>query len=93
MAENLTALYLRLSRDDGNVTDSESIVNQKAFLLQYARENSLNVVEIFSDDGYSGLSFDRPEFNRMIKMIEEKKNKHSSYKRSVPTGTRLYRGG
>ena len=73
MAENLTALYLRLSRDDGTVTDSESIINQKAFLLEYARENSLNVVEIFSDDGYSGLSFDRPDFNRMINMIEEKK--------------------
>ena len=73
IAKNLTALYLRLSRDDGTVTDSESIVNQKAFLLEYARENSLNVVEIFSDDGYSGLSFDRPDFNRMIEMIEEKK--------------------
>ena len=73
MAKNLTALYLRLSRDDGTVTDSESIINQKAFLLEYARENSLNVVEIFSDDGYSGLSFDRPDFNRMINMIEEKK--------------------
>lgn len=73
VAENLTALYLRLSRDDGNVTDSESIVNQKAFLLDYAQAKSLNVVEIFSDDGFSGLSFDRPGFNRMIKMIEDKK--------------------
>ena len=73
MSNNLTALYLRLSRDDGTVTDSESIVNQKALLLEYAKANSLNVVEIFSDDGFSGLSFDRPDFNRMIKMIEEKK--------------------
>ncbi len=73
MTENLTALYLRLSRDDGTLTDSESILNQKSFLLEYAKANSLNVVEIFSDDGYSGLSFDRPEFNRMIKLIEEKK--------------------
>lgn len=73
MAENLTALYLRLSRDDGTVSDSESIVNQKLFLLEYAKTHSLNVVEIFSDDGYSGLSFDRPEFKHMIKMIEEKK--------------------
>ena len=70
VAENLTALYLRLSRDDGTITDSESIVNQKLFLLEYAKANSLNVVEIFSDDGFSGLSFDRPDFNRMIKMIE-----------------------
>ena len=75
MSKNLTALYLRLSRDDGTLTDSESIVNQKSFLLEYAKANSFNVVEIFSDDGYSGLSFDRPEFNRMIKLIEEKKIK------------------
>lgn len=73
MAGNLTALYLRLSRDDGTVTDSESILNQKAFLLDYAKANSLNVVEIFSDDGFSGLNFDRPEFNRMIEMIESGK--------------------
>lgn len=73
MTENLTALYLRLSRDDGTLTDSESIVNQKSFLLEYAKANSLNVVEIFSDDGYSGLNFDRPDFKRMIKFIEEKK--------------------
>lgn len=73
MTENLTALYVRLSRDDGTVNDSESIINQKTFLLDYAKTNSLNVVEIFSDDGFSGLTFDRPDFNRMIKMIEDKK--------------------
>ena len=73
LAGNRTALYLRLSRDDGTVTASESVMNQRAFLLKYAKENDLNVVEIFSDDGYSGLSFDRPDFNRMVKMIEEKR--------------------
>lgn len=69
----MTALYLRLSRDDGTVTESESIANQKAFLTDYAEKNGLNVVGVFSDDGYSGLSFDRPEFKRMIKMIEDRK--------------------
>ncbi len=69
----MTALYLRLSRDDGTVTESESIVNQKAFLTEYAEKNGLNVVGVFSDDGYSGLSFDRPDFKRMIKMIEDKR--------------------
>ena len=53
----MTALYLRLSRDDGTVTESESIANQKAFLTDYAEKNGLNVVGVFSDDGYSGLSF------------------------------------
>ena len=69
----MTALYLRLSRDDGTVTESESIANQKAFLTDYAEKNGLNVAHVFSDDGYSGLSFDRPDFKRMIKMIEDKR--------------------
>ena len=68
--ENMTALYLRLSRDDGTEKDSESILNQKEFLLDYAKKHGLNVVGIFADDGWSGLSFDRPDFKRMLTMIE-----------------------
>ncbi len=73
MTDNLTALYLRLSRDDGTVTESESIANQRLFLTEYAAANGLNVVRVFSDDGCSGLSFDRPDFKRMIQMIDDKK--------------------
>lgn len=68
--ENKTALYLRLSRDDGTEKESESIQNQKNFLSDYAEKNNLNVVGIFADDGWSGLSFDRPDFKRMLNMIE-----------------------
>jgi len=71
--KNMTALYLRLSRDDEKESESESIANQREFLLDYAKNNELNVVEIFIDDGYSGTSFDRPDFNRMIEMVEKKK--------------------
>ncbi len=71
--QNLTALYLRLSRDDEKETESESISNQRAFLTDYAGRNGFNIVEIFTDDGYSGTSFDRPAFIQMIKMVEEKK--------------------
>lgn len=71
--ENLTALYLRLSRDDEKTSESESISNQRAFLTDYANHNGFDIVEIFSDDGYSGTSFDRPAFIQMIKMVEEKK--------------------
>lgn len=67
---NLTALYLRLSRDDGKALDSESITNQREFLLDYAKKNSLNVVKIFSDDGYTGTNFDRPAFSEMLSLIE-----------------------
>ena len=69
---NNTVLYLRLSRDDGNSAESESISNQRDFLIDYAEKNNLNVVEILTDDGYSGTNFDRPGFKRLIKLIEDK---------------------
>lgn len=66
-----TALYCRLSKDDDMVQgDSESIKTQKAMLTQYAKEHGFMVVEIYVDDGWSGLNFDRPDFNRMLDDIE-----------------------
>ncbi len=67
------ALYVRLSRDDENPGESTSIHNQKKLLLNYARENNIEVYDIYTDDGYSGTSFQRPAFQRMIEDIEEKK--------------------
>ena len=67
-------LYIRLSREDDNKNiESESITNQKSLLMQYVNENNLKVYDIYIDDGYSGTSFDRPSFNRLIKDIENKK--------------------
>lgn len=63
-------LYLRLSRDDGNVGESESIQNQKTFLMKFAVDNGFNLVDIYIDDGWSGLNYERPEFKRMIADIE-----------------------
>ncbi len=64
-------LYIRLSReDDDKVLMSESIINQKSLLLQYVKENHLEVYDIYIDDGYSGTNFDRPGFNRLLKDIE-----------------------
>ena len=65
-----TALYCRLSKDDMAQGDSESIKTQKAMLTQYAREHGFLVVETYVDDGWSGLNFDRPDFNRMLDDIE-----------------------
>ena len=65
-----TALYCRLSKDDMVQGDSESIKTQKAMLTQYAKEHGFLVVEIYVDDGFSGLNFDRPSFNRMLDDIE-----------------------
>ena len=65
-----TALYCRLSKDDMVQGDSESIKTQKAMLTQYAKEHSFLVAEVYVDDGFSGLNFDRPSFNRMLDDIE-----------------------
>lgn len=61
-----TALYCRLSKDDEREGESLSIETQKAMLMQYAKEHDLYPVEVYADDGYSGLNFERPEFQRMI---------------------------
>ena len=65
-----TALYCRLSKDDMAQGDSESIKTQRALLTQYAKEHGFWVVEVYVDDGWSGLNFDRPDFNRMLDDIE-----------------------
>lgn len=70
MAILRTALYCRLSKDDMMQGDSESIKTQKAMLTQYAREKGFLVVEIYVDDGWSGLNFERPDFMRMLDDIE-----------------------
>ena len=66
----ITVLYCRLSRDDGGDGDSNSIVNQKMILLQYAKEHRFPNPTFFVDDGYSGTNFDRPGFQAMLAEIE-----------------------
>ena len=69
----ITALYCRLSQDDGNVGDSMSIQSQKAILEKYAREIGKIAYSFYVDDGYSGTNFQRPSFQRMIADIEDGK--------------------
>lgn len=66
----ITALYARLSQEDALDGDSNSIVNQKAVLSKYAVDNGFSNPTFFIDDGVSGVTFDRPNFNRMIAEIE-----------------------
>ena len=65
-------LYIRLSRDDGNV-ESDSIVSQRSLLRRYVKENNYIVVDEYVDDGFTGTNFERPSFKRMIKDIESGK--------------------
>lgn len=68
------AIYLRLSRDDENVGDSESIINQREFLTKYVeKQNNWILVDIYVDDGYTGTNFNRPDFIRLKKDIENGK--------------------
>src|SRR5690625_114371 len=73
----ITALYCRLSRDDELSGDSNSIKNQKAILQKYADDNGLKNTVFYIDDGFSGTTFDRPDFNRMINDIE-RSEEHTS---------------
>lgn len=68
--DKITALYERLSRDDELQGDSNSIINQKKILEDYARKNGfLNIVH-FTDDGFSGGNFDRPGWKKLVAEIE-----------------------
>ena len=66
----MTALYCRLSRDDGMDGESNSIANQKKLLSKYAKENGFQNTKIYVDDGYSGTNFTRPGFEHMLEDIE-----------------------
>ena len=65
-------IYLRLSRDDGDNVESNSIINQRSLLRDYAGKNNITIIEEFVDDGISGLTFNRPDFNRMMAMVNDK---------------------
>ncbi len=69
--EKITALYCRLSRDDELQGDSNSIMNQKAILQKYADDNGFRNTSIFADDGYSGTNFERPDWKRLMGLVNE----------------------
>lgn len=71
MKENLiTALYERLSRDDDLDGESNSIVNQKLYLQNYADEHGFANCKHYTDDGWSGGNFDRPGWKSLIADVE-----------------------
>ena len=66
----ITALYERLSRDDEQVGESNSITNQKAYLENYAQQHGFSNCRHYTDDGYSGGNFERPGWKQLIADIE-----------------------
>ena len=67
------AIYIRLSRDDGDKQESESIGNQRDIIMRYIKENHLQFIDEYVDDGISGTTFERPGFQRMISDIEQQR--------------------
>ena len=67
-----TCIYLLLSRDDGENVESNSIINQCSLLRDYARNHDFIILEEFVDDGISDLTFNRPDFNRMMTIVNDK---------------------
>lgn len=67
------ALYCRLSLDDGSIGESGSIQTQKIILEEYAKMHGFKIYDVYVDDGYSGLNFNRPGFGRMIQDIQSGK--------------------
>lgn len=68
--EKITALYERLSRDDEQIGDSNSIVNQKAMLESYAAQRGFTNISHYTDDGWSGANFERPSWKQLVADIE-----------------------
>lgn len=66
-------IYLRLSKEDEYSKQSESITNQRDFVTSYVLEQGWNIYDVYIDDGFSGLNFDRPNFKRMIGTLRTKK--------------------
>ncbi len=71
--QHKVAIYCRLSKDDDKSGESTSITNQKNILKNYVKEKNWLLVDIYIDDGYSGTNFNRPDFQRMLQDIEDKK--------------------
>lgn len=69
-----TAIYIRLSREDGDKDESDSVSNQKKLLMTFVQSHEeLLLYNIYTDDGYSGTTFRRPAFRQMLSDIEERK--------------------
>jgi DNA invertase Pin-like site-specific DNA recombinase len=66
----IAALYLRLSRDEAARQESYSVVNQRRILTEYCEEHGFDIYDEYIDDGYTGVTYNRPGFKRMMVDIE-----------------------
>jgi len=88
---NRVAMYIRLSREDGDDRESESIANQRTIINDYIEKNGFILIDEYVDDGYTGTNFNRPGFQKMIADIQNKKIDIVITKDLSRLRTRLYR--
>lgn len=69
----LACMYLRLSKEDGDTNESNSISSQRQIIESFAKNNEISIVAEYVDDGYTGSNFNRPDFIRMIEDLNKKK--------------------
>ena len=70
----LAADYLRLSREDGDKLESDSIRNQRSLINDFVKQHpDITLVDEYIDDGYSGTNFERPAFKRLLEDVKKKK--------------------
>ena len=74
MSKWKAAVYLRLSSDDGDKAESNSITNQKKLIKMFiSKEKNIEIYDYYIDDGYSGTDFNRPDFGRLLKDMKNEK--------------------
>ena len=66
-------MYLRISLEDGDKLESNSIDNQRKIIYEYLKKNNFNVIKEFIDDGATGTNFERKGFKELLQSIETKK--------------------
>lgn len=71
--KNIACMYLRLSREDGDSSESNSISNQRQIIKSYAKDNDIQLSYEYVDDGFSGSNFERPNFKNMIEDLNKGK--------------------
>lgn len=69
----LACMYLRLSKEDGVSSESNSISSQRQIIESFAKNNDITITSEYVDDGYTGSNFNRPDFIRMIEDLNKKK--------------------
>lgn len=93
MTRQRTAIYARLSREDEGRSESRSVENQVEILSEFAKVHNFDICQIYIDDGYSGATFDRPQFQNLLQDIAEKKFDILLVKDISRLGRSLYKVG